>query len=361
MIRFTVLAIAALACGRSKSVPDDQLGGLVVETPAPAKIDVALAQRDPDELSRALASAHATVIAALGPHSVSIDTKTLVEEAGKVVSDLGDHTELELGEAGSFHGVYANTADYGRETTFVGGKLYLRPRYQRWHGRAPETAEEPAQLRDQFFAAIAATWDLLAPGAELTDLGAVELLGRPGRKIAVKLSPTPRPNPQEAVMQRRWREARTVESLTGEIILDADSGMPLAVRVSGSIGFTRDGRRFTMKLDLDGKLTKLGVAAITAPAEADVIATPERKREVDERDFLLQDIAPPIRKKSDGTAAPPAVGSGSAAPAPKSDAAKPDPAPEPPPKKKKKKKRVDPDADPPKPEPQPELHPGGPP
>ena len=45
--------------------------------------------------------------------------------------------------------------------------------------------------------------------------------------------------------------------------------------------------------------------AITAPAEAEVVATPERKREVDERDYLLQGIAPPIRKNADGTAATP--------------------------------------------------------
>jgi hypothetical protein len=334
MIRFAIaLALATLACGRSKGVPDDQLGSLVIEPKPPAKIDVALAQKDPEELARALASGHATVIAALGPHAVVIDSRTVVEEAGKVTDDMTEHTELSLGEAGSFHAVYANSADYGREAIFLGNRLYLRPRYQRWHGRAPETTEEPAQLRDTFYSAIAAAWDLVAPGAELTDLGAVEIAGRAGRKIAVKLSPTPRPNAQEAISQRRWREARTIKALAGEIVLDASTGMPLAVRFSGAIGFVRDGRQFAMKLEVDAKLTKLGVTPITAPADSEVVATPERKREVDERDYLLEDIAPSIRKKQDGTTAPPSV-------KPNGDAPKPDDV-KPPPKDDAKRAKSD--------------------
>jgi hypothetical protein len=37
------------------------------------------------------------------------------------------------------------------------------------------------------------------------------------------------------------------------------------------------------------------------PATEDVVATPERLREVDDRDFLLQGIAPPLRKAADGS------------------------------------------------------------
>jgi hypothetical protein len=307
MIRTVLaLALATLACGRSPGVPDEQLGSLVIDPKPPAKIDVALAQKDPEELARAMASTHATALAALGAHSVSIDSKTVVEEAGKITDEMSEHTDLQIGEAGAFRGVYTNSADYGRETIFAGGRLFLRPRYQKWHGRAPETTEEPAQLRDQFYAAIAATWELVAPAAELTDLGAAQVAGRSGRKIAVKLSPSPRANPRETLSQRMWRENRSIEALAGEIILDAETGMPLAAKWAGRISFGRDGRRFAMKLDVDAKVTAFGFAGVVPPLEADVVATPERKREVDERDFLLKDIAPSIRKNPDGTAAPPA-------------------------------------------------------
>jgi hypothetical protein len=305
MIRIATAVAALLACGRSGGVADEQLGNLVIEPKPHAKIDVALAAKDPDELSRALASPHGAVLAALGPHTAAVETTTVVLEAGGSTTELSDRAVLELGEGDTFHGVYTNSGDYGREAIYVGGMLYLRPRYQRWHARAPETAEEPAAIRDQYFAGISAAWDLLAPGAELTELGPTQIAGRAGRRLEVKLAPAPRPNPPEPISQRRWRESRTVERLAGEVVIDADTGMPLAAKLTGAIGFQREGRRFTMQIDLDGKITALGVVPIAAPAEADVVATPERKREVDERDYLLQDIAPPIRKNPDGTAAKP--------------------------------------------------------
>lgn len=308
MIRFAVLALCSAACGRSQGVSNQDLPGLVVEARrAEAPIDVERAAHDPAELGRALVRPYRVMLAALGPHAVAIHSATLVEEAGKPVSDLSDQAQIENGDDGAYRASYTNSADYGRETTFVDGKLYLRPRYQRWHARGPEAPDEPAALRDQYFDAIAATWDLLAPGAELTDRGPIEVLGRAGRKISVQRSAEPRKPPAEPVTQRKWREGRSVEEVSGEIVLDAAKGVPLAVKLTGRIGFSRDGRRFAMKVSADSAISGLGSAAvIAAPAEADVVATPERVREVDDRDYLLQGIAPPLRRNPDGTAVPPA-------------------------------------------------------
>ncbi|MDX2093912.1 MAG: hypothetical protein SFX73_39120, partial [Kofleriaceae bacterium] len=204
---------------------------------------------------------------------------------------------------------------YGREAIFTGDKLYLRPRYQRWHRRAPETVDEPLALRDSFFSPVAATWDLLAPGAELTDLGATQVSGRSGRKIAVKLAPRPAKPAAETLTQRKWREHRIVEELAGEVVLD-DKGAPLVVKLAGTVSFMRDGRRFKMRTSLASELTGIGApVAISVPADAEVVATPERPREVDDRDFLLQGIAPPLRKNPDGTAATPAPAAPPVAPA----------------------------------------------
>jgi len=204
---------------------------------------------------------------------------------------------LELGERGAYHGVYANSADYGRETLFVGGKLYLRPRYQVWHERAPETPDEPAALREQYYDAIAATWELLAFAAELSDRGPVLVGGRTGRKIEVKLAPGDHTPPAERQSQRRWREGRTVDELAGEVVLDPDKGVPLTVKLAGTVAFMRDGRRFAMKVAVEAAVDKIGKpVALAAPAPADVVETPERAREVDDRDFLLRGIAPPLRQ-----------------------------------------------------------------
>jgi hypothetical protein len=309
MLRAALFATLALAgCGRSPGVSDQELGQLVI-APAtkPEAINVAKAAKDPAELSRALARPYREMVAALGPHTYSLNTSTIVDEAGKQVSNLSDHTTIELGTGNTFHATYTNSADYGREVIYVDGKLYLAPRYQRWHGRAPDSADEPAQLRDSFFDAIAATWDLLAPGAELTDAGTTQVAGRAGRKIVIKLAPTPRTPPTETLTQRKWREKRSVEAVAGEVVLDADTGAPLSIRLQGIVSFAREGRRFSMKLNADGAASAIGSAvALTAPPADQVVATPERLREVDDRDFLLQGIAPPSRRNPDGTPVPPA-------------------------------------------------------
>lgn len=321
MLRFAALALCSVACGRSQSVSDQELPGLVVEARhAEPPIDLERAVRDPAELGRALARPYRVVLSALGPHSVSVNTATSVTEAGqaKATSELSDHAQIENGEAGAYHAVYTNSADYGRETTFFDGRLYLRPRYQRWHARDPEAPDEPAALRDQYFEATWAVWDLLAPGAELGDAGPIEVAGRKARKIEVKRSSEPSRPPAEPVTQRGWREGRSVEAIAGEIVLDSDNAVPLAMKLTGTIGFSRDGRRFAMTVSVDSAISGLGTASeIAPPADDDVVATPERLREVDDRDYLLQGIAPPLRKNPDGTAVPPAPAAtaGSAAPA----------------------------------------------
>lgn len=308
MIRFAVLTLCATGCSRSQSAADPDLPGLVVEArPADTAVDIDRAASDPAELGRALARPYRMVLAALGPHSVAVSTVTTVTEAGKPISELSDHAQIDNGESGAYHAVYTNSADYGRETTFVGGKLYLRPRYQRWHARGPEAPDEPDALRDQYFDAIAATWDLLAPGAELSDRGPIQISGRPGRKIEVKRAADPAQPADEPIAQRKWRESRSVDDVAGEVVIDSDKGVPLVVKLGGTIGFSRDGRRFAMKISVDSTVSGLGsAAAIAVPPEADVVATPERLREVDDRDYLLQGIAPPLRRNPDGTAVPPA-------------------------------------------------------
>jgi len=96
-----------------------------------------------------------------------------------------------------------------------------------------------------------------------------------------------------------------VEELAGEVVLDVEKGVPLSVKLVGAVGFARDGRRFRMRVSITAAIGPIGATPISAPPDGEVVATPERLREVDDRDYLLQGIAPPIRKNSDGTAVSP--------------------------------------------------------
>ena len=297
MVYRSWLALALLAaCGRSQGVPDQDLGNLVIAPKqVEAKLDVDRAAKDPAELTRALARPYRAAIAALGPHTLIATMTTAVSDGGAPTQELSEKYVLELGEGDAFHGTYTNGADYGRETVSLARQLYLRPRYQRWHARAPEAPDEPLALRDGFASELAATWDLFAFAAELTDQGAAGVNGKAGRKIAVKLSPNAKAAPKETLTQRKWRESRTVDALSGEIVLDADKGAPLSVQLEGQLTFAREGKRLVMKVKLESNIPSFVPVAITAPAAADTIATPERLKEVDDRDQLLDGFAPPQR------------------------------------------------------------------
>src|SRR5262249_21244942 len=131
----------------------------------------------------------------------------------------------------------------------------------------------------------------------------------------------PREAAAESVAQRKWREARSIDELAGEVVLDAQGGVPLAVKLAGKVGFLRDGKRFAMAVSVDSAVSGLGSAAvILPPPEGELVATRGRRREVDARDYLLQGIAPPLRRTPDGTAIPPT-------PRQRSDAGRGDPPP----------------------------------
>src|ERR1041384_5992626 len=143
MSRAAVACLTLLvSCGRAQGIADEDLGNLVVAPKeANTPIKAARAATDAAELARAIALPFAT----LGTGKLEITQTTVVDEAGKVTSDLTETTVLELGDKGAFHGTYGNSADYGREVMFDGTSLFLRPRYQRWHQRAPESPTEAAE------------------------------------------------------------------------------------------------------------------------------------------------------------------------------------------------------------------------
>lgn len=283
-------------CGRDGGVPDSELGELVVAPKlADHPIEVEKAATDPAELGRAIALPHHKFAALVGPHRLRISSSFEVSEAGKIVDQLTDEISLDFDSPASWHGTSNNSADYGRETIFTGGALFLRARYQRFHQRLPTNDAEPAALADRFFDAGAATWDLLSPAIAVADKGAATAAGRPARKISLGDERSPRKPARETLTQRKWRESRTVQGVEGEALIDAETGAPLALELRGTVSFMRDGKAYSMRVSVKSEVTQLGRPAISAPDPAEVVQTPGRMHEVDERDRLLERIAPPLR------------------------------------------------------------------
>jgi len=298
--------LAAAACS-SEGVPDDRLEGLVHTTrQPPAAIDVDKAAAQVDELVRAAHTAHRAVTAALGAHAFHGTSSLQVRQDGQLVEDLGDTTRIEVDAAGAIHAQLDNSHDYGRELVFVGGTVYVRPRHSKFHRRPPSDDDEPARFADEIFATLGDYFELVAPGAEVSDQGPVDLQGRRGRRIAVRLAPSPRPPPTENAPERAWRQSVSVSKLDGSLVIDQDTGVPLSGKLDAVASYTRDGKLFEMTIAVTHEVDSVGkVASIAAPPPEDSVATFEVNRESEDRETLLQGIAPPARRPPTPETVPP--------------------------------------------------------
>lgn len=295
-VRAALVAAASLAaCTDGGGVRDRELGGLVTAARPAAPPDPARAARDPDELGRLLARPWTRAASGLGPHRLTVRSAVEVKDGAQVVEHLDDTTSLELGDGGAFHATLDNSAGYGREVVWLGGALYQRPRYARWHKRGPETDDEPAAIADQLAATLGDYYALVARGVELSARPPTQEAGRPAVPVALALAPRPRPARPEPLRQRSWRDEARVSAVGGELVLDQATGAALRGKLTGAVDFVRAGRALTMSVEVEWSVA-LGPQAITPPADEQVVTTPTRLREVDDRNALLRGLAPTVGK-----------------------------------------------------------------
>jgi hypothetical protein len=290
--------IAGLGCSGEDGISDQALGNLVIAKKTPTDpVSLDKVAKNPAELTRALTISLADPGGELLPQKVAITVSNEILEKNVLTEKLTEDCQIEIGADRAWHATYNNSGDNGREVLFAGKQLYLRPRYMKWHRRDPNDDKESAAQLRSFDASVAAYWDLVAAGSELTDGGAVTVAGRPARKVTTKLKPAPMVAGQEIVPQRSWRAARKVTSAVGDFAFDVATGRLLYAKLTGELGFERDKRAFTMKFAVEQINSDIGVGNLIAtPLAADIVDTPERMREVDERDFLLDGIDPSAKK-----------------------------------------------------------------
>ena len=286
----------AAGCGGG-GASERELPGLVTATATAARpIDVGKAARDGGELARALAQPWRVAAHALGDHRLTIDSTVEVKDGATVLEHLGDQVVIESAKAGDYRATTVNSADYGREVIALGGQLYLRPRYALWHGRGPEAEDEADAIRDQLAAVLGDYLDLCARGLEVSDQGPIQAAGRAAHRLELRLAPRPARVDRATVRQRAWRETVVVKALSGEVTLDDELGVALAARLSAEVSFVRDGTSLTMTIAVSQAVEPIAAPTIAPPPAENTVATPERSREVDDRNALLQGIAPPQGK-----------------------------------------------------------------
>lgn len=306
-----VLIVAALSSCRGSGADgdadderSDDFGGLVTSADPAETVDVERAAADPAALVRALRLPHHRVGELLGAHvyraTSSVDVSVTGGEGGQGGVTPGEKLDvtarIEYADPGHFRAVVDNSADYGREIVLSDGHLYLRPRHGAFHRRAPESEQEPAGWRDDIYSELSGHLQLFAPGLAVRDGGAAEVAGRPARRIELSLASEPRQVRVGSNPQRAWRSSVEVESLSGEILLDSQTGVPLRARIEGVARARRDERPVRIHVIVEHEIEAIGQpVTIAAPPEEQWVNTPVRSSELKERELLLEDIAQPAR------------------------------------------------------------------
>jgi len=167
----------------------------------------------------------------------------------------------------------------GRTVIFAGGTTYGGSRYGALRERASDRGRDARRFRDESFR-LAGELDRLAGGAlRLSAAGEAQLLGRTARRFTVTLDPSARAQPAAAPAGRvedadtkarlELLEGATPLAADGEVLLDAESGLPLRARLHVAYGLASD-PQLRADVDLDTHVTALGgaVAPVRAPKHA---------------------------------------------------------------------------------------------
>lgn len=257
--------------------------------------DLDKAATDPEILRRIVLATHRETTTKLGAHSFRGTHSMRVTENGKAVEKLEETTALDMGKTGSFHVVYENSRDYGREAYFdrKARIVWVRPRYGKYHRRAPATRDEPARLTNDVYATLAADYELVAHAIDIKDLGTTRVDGRQARKLKLSLGKVRLPATQE-LSHKQWRENFAVTELSGELVFDNTTGALLSGRLASKGQLVKKGRTFDLALTSTHKLTTQSIA-FEFPSDEESVETPTRPADVADREKLLRGIAPPMR------------------------------------------------------------------
>jgi len=170
----------------------------------------------------------------------------------------------------------------GKQVIFAGGMTYARNRFAPFRERPTDRGRDARRYRDESFGLLAELARLYGPALALTPTGPESFLGRSARRFMVTLGPAPAspPPPDGRVFGQAGPDADTRRHLafldgrvpvaaSGELLLDADTGVPLRATLRGAFG-VKDDPRLRVQVEVTGEVRALGekVAAVSAPKGA---------------------------------------------------------------------------------------------
>ncbi len=175
-------------------------------------------------------------------------------------------------------------SESGKQVVFLDGMTYARslhPASGAWRERPTDHGRGARRFRDESFLLAGEVAVLLGPSLVAAPAGTGSVLGRPARRFALsldrarftpgpsRLSADPPPGGPDAETRARlaFLDGREPIDASGEMLLDAATGAPLAIRLSTLLGVKGDPES-RVRVDVEGRVIAIGgdVPAVAVPA-----------------------------------------------------------------------------------------------
>lgn len=292
-----ILAALALASAACTDPVDKAAKARIFSPEDPPKVVASAAERLPPEdvadnprvARRVLGMDAAEVTERIGPHLYKATvTYEWTSEATPLPVKLSETRTFRAGPggvSGDFHGLMENSRDQGLEVMRVEGKVYARNRYGRFRQRLRDRGMAE-RTRAELTGAIRDVDALFRGRMKLEARGTVTYEGRTAWRYDVKLG---EPVPQDATAARvlparvepkggrdettrrrlAFFEHREPRSLSGEVLVDAETSVVLKVRVDGRLGVPNEkvAEPAELRLTLESALSELGKDPRLKPPE----------------------------------------------------------------------------------------------
>jgi hypothetical protein len=290
-----ILAALALAWAGCSDPVDKAAKARIFSPEDPPKVVASAAEKLPPEevaddvrvARRVLGMDAAEVTERLGPHAYKATvTYEWTSEATPLPVKLTETRTLQAGPGGvngDFHGVLENSRDQGLEVLRVGGKVYARNRYGKYRQRSRDRGMAE-RTRAELTGAVRDVDSLFKGRMKLKPEGTVTYEGRTAWRYSVTLGPevpaqdarvipallTPKGGRDETTRRRlNFFEQRVPESLSGEVLVDAQTSAVLKVRVDGRLGVPKEktNEPASLRLTLESAITDIGKDPKLQPPE----------------------------------------------------------------------------------------------
>jgi hypothetical protein len=170
----------------------------------------------------------------------------------------------------------------GRDVIWAGKMTYARGRWAPWRERPTDHGRDARRYRGESFGLAADLLSLSGPRLSIAPAGEATVLGRAARRYTLALAEVPEaaPPPETRVFAQGGPDPDTkvrltfldgaqVVSVKGDLLLDAQTGIPLGLSLDAAFGVKADPRaRIQVALRAQVKSLGAGVPAVTAPKDA---------------------------------------------------------------------------------------------